>query len=72
MPALRVLGGQTGLGVLQGVLSLPKQSAGHRPAYSTLFEKTAALFRSMILNHPFVDGKAYGLSIGPSIPLLER
>ncbi len=56
MPALRVLGGQTGLGVLQGVLSLPKQSAGHRPAYSTIFDKTAALFRSMILNHPFVDG----------------
>lgn len=56
MPVLTVLGGEAGLGVLQGILSLPKQSAGGRPAYPSLFDKAAVLFRSIILDHPFLDG----------------
>ena len=56
MPVLVMLGGEEGAGRVEGILQLPRQTAGGRPAYPTLFDKAAALFRSMILNHPFVDG----------------
>ena len=56
MPVLHVLGGKEGAGVLAGILALPKQSAGRKAAYSSIFDKAAALFRSMTLDHPFVDG----------------
>jgi death-on-curing protein len=56
MPVLTVLGGKRGAGVLDGILSLPKQSAGGRPAYPSVFDKAAVLFRSLIQDHPFVDG----------------
>jgi len=56
MPVLSVLGGRSGEGVIRGILALPKQTAGGRPAYPSLFDKAAVLFRSLILNHPFVDG----------------
>ncbi len=56
MPVLHVLGGKEGAGVLSGILALPKQSAGRKSAYSSIFDKAAALFRSMTLDHPFVDG----------------
>ena len=38
------------------VFSTTKQTAGGRPAYPSLFDKAAVVFRSLILNHPFVDG----------------
>jgi death-on-curing protein len=56
MPVLSVLGGRAGEGVIRGILALPKQTAGGRPAYPSLFDKAAVLFRSLILDHPFVDG----------------
>jgi len=56
MPTLVVLGGGSGVGVLEGILALARQSAGGKPAYPTLFDKAAVLFRSMILDHPFLDG----------------
>lgn len=56
MPVLTVLGGKRGAGVLDGILSLPKQSAGGRPAYPSILDKAAVLFRSLIQDHPFVDG----------------
>lgn len=56
MPVLTVLGGDEGRSALEGILALPKQSAGGRAAYPTVFDKAAVLLRSMILNHPFVDG----------------
>ena len=56
MPVLTVLGGDEGRSALEGILALPKQSAGRRAAYPTVFDKAAVLLRSMILNHPFVDG----------------
>ena len=56
MPVLTVLGGDEGRKALEGILALPKQSAGGRAAYPTIFDKAAVLLRSMILNHPFVDG----------------
>lgn len=56
MPVLTILGGEEGAGRLRGILELPKQTAGGKPAYPGLFDKTAVLFRSLVLNHPFVDG----------------
>ena len=56
MPVLTVLGGQRGAGVLDGILALPKQSAGRKPAYPTIFDKAAVLLRSLVQDHPFVDG----------------
>ena len=56
MPILSVLGGRAGAGVIRGILALPKQTAGGRPAYPSLFDKAAVVFRSLILDHPFVDG----------------
>lgn len=56
MPVLQVLGGSQGLGVIEGILSLPRQTAYRRPAYPSVFDKAAVVFRSMTLNHPFVDG----------------
>lgn len=52
----RRAGGEQGASRIEGILNLPKQSAGGRPAYPGLFDKAAVLFRSFILNHPFVDG----------------
>lgn len=34
----------------------PQMSAGLADAYQTVFEKSAALFHSIINNHPFFDG----------------
>ena len=56
MPVLSVLGGTAGVEVIEGILSLPRQTAGGKPAYPGLFDKAAALFRSLTLDHPFVDG----------------
>lgn len=56
MPRLSLLGGRDGLDVLNGILALPRQSVRRRAAYPGIFMKAAVLLRSMILNHPFVDG----------------
>jgi len=54
MPPLTLLGGSTGR--IDGILALPKLTAFGKPAYPSPFDKAAALFRSLILDHPFVDG----------------
>jgi death-on-curing protein len=56
MPVLNVLGGRAGKGVIEGILALPRQSAGGKSAYPSVFDKAAVLFRSLVLDHPFVDG----------------
>ncbi len=38
-------------GLLEAALALPRQ-----PYYATTIDKAAALFRSMVKNHPFADG----------------
>ena len=50
------------LGLLESALSAPLQSFGGEFLHETVFKKTAALWRSVTLNHPFVDGnKRMGL-----------
>jgi death-on-curing protein len=62
MPVLSLLG-ERGRDVLEGVLALPKQSAFGSEAYVGDFAKAAVLMRSIILNHPFMDGnKRMGLA----------
>ncbi|MBI2913227.1 MAG: type II toxin-antitoxin system death-on-curing family toxin [Chloroflexi bacterium] len=48
--AFTLLGAQ-GSALLDSALTLPKQ-----PYYRTIYDKAAVLLRSMIKNHPFLDG----------------
>jgi death-on-curing protein len=62
MPVLSLLG-ERGRDVLEGVLALPRQSAFGEEAYVGDFAKAAVLMRSIILDHPFMDGnKRMGLA----------
>lgn len=44
------------LALLDAAVSRPSTSAFGEDAYPTLREKTAALFHSLVRNHPFTDG----------------
>lgn len=54
----RLLGLETPLdfGLLESAAGLPQQSAFGVDAYPGMHLKAAALFRSLIRNHPFLDG----------------
>lgn len=56
LPAFAFLGGERGIGLLESALALPKQTFDGKPLYRTIFDKAAVVMRSMIKNHPFVDG----------------
>lgn len=43
-------------GAILSVESLPQQSVFGKELYPTLFRKAAVYVRSIILNHPFIDG----------------
>jgi len=43
-------------GLLHSAVSRPRASFAGKDLYATLFDKAAALFHSLILNHSFVDG----------------
>ncbi len=44
------------LGLLQSALARPQSSFAGQDLYPGIFEKAAALFHSLIFNHPFLDG----------------
>jgi death-on-curing protein len=44
------------LGLLQSAVACPQASFGGVDLYPNLFSKAAALFDSLVRNHPFVDG----------------
>lgn len=44
------------LGGLQAALARPYATFDQQDLYSTPIDKAAALFESLIINHPFVDG----------------
>lgn len=56
MPAFQYLGGEHGRSLLESALAEPQQTYGGRYLHRTIFEKAAALFRSLIKNHPLQDG----------------
>jgi death-on-curing protein len=51
------------VGLLQSAVQAPMSGFGDQEFYPSLFEKAAALMRSIVQNHPFVDGnKRTGIS----------
>lgn len=56
---VRRTGGSQGvrdLGLLESAAYRPKATFGSEDLYITIFDKAAALFQSLLKNHPFVDG----------------
>lgn len=56
---LQATGGASGirdLGTLESAVAQPKATFDGADLYPTLVEKAAALCRSLLLGHPFVDG----------------
>ena len=63
LPAFAFLDGEKGQGLLDSALALPRQSFAGRYFYRTWDEKAGVLLRSLIKNHPLVDGnKRVGLA----------
>ena len=63
MPDFAYLGGEQGKGQLESALTAPRQTWGGVYLSRTVFDKTAVLFRSVVKNHPLVDGnKRLGLT----------
>jgi death-on-curing protein len=63
LPAFEFLNKETGPGLLDSALALPKQSFSGRYFYRTWDEKAGVLLRSLIKNHPLFDGnKRVGLA----------
>lgn len=50
------LHGVRDLGLLSGALGRMQMSVFQKDAYVSIFDKAAALFHSIIRNHPFLDG----------------
>lgn len=49
-------GGLRDLGLLESTVGRPQASFDGDDLYKTIFDKAAALFQSLLKNHPFVDG----------------
>ncbi len=57
LPAFALYGGgRAGGALLDSALALPRQTFGGRLLYRTVYDKAAVLLRSLIKNHPLVDG----------------
>ena len=57
LPAFTLFGGEReGGALLESALGLPRQTFGGRPLYRTVYDKAAVLLRSLIKNHPLLDG----------------
>ena len=50
------LHGVRDLHMLRSAVARPQMSIAFQDAYKTIFDKAAALFHSIINNHPFLDG----------------
>lgn len=56
VPDYQYLDGERGRGRLESSLAEPRQTFGGQYLHRTIYDKAAALWRSITLNHPFVDG----------------
>ena len=57
--SIREFGGSSGIrdeGLLLAALSRPFQTFDQQDLYETPIDKAAAIFESLIINHPFMDG----------------
>ncbi len=50
------LHGVKDLNLLRLAIGRPQMSVGFQDAYKSIFDKAAAMFHSIINNHPFLDG----------------
>ncbi|MBI3103569.1 type II toxin-antitoxin system death-on-curing family toxin [Candidatus Daviesbacteria bacterium] len=65
------LHGVKDLHMLRLAVGRPQMSVGFQDAYKTIFDKAAAMFHSIINNHPFLDGNKR-TSLMSAILFLER
>lgn len=56
--------------ILSSAVGKPQMSVGFHDAYPSIFDKAAALFHSIINNHPFLDGNKRA-SLFSAIAFLE-
>jgi death on curing protein len=57
--SIKTYGGSHGLrdeGLLESAIGRAYQTFGGEDLYPTAIEKAAAIFESLVINHPFVDG----------------
>ncbi len=64
------LHGVRDLNFVRLAIARPQMSAGLRDAYPSIYQKTAAMFHSIINNHPFFDGNKR-TSLFSAVLLLE-
>lgn len=67
-------GGSIGLrdlGLLESALARPQASFDGEDLYPTILDKAAALFHSLIFNHPFLDGNKR-TTLGVTYELLKQ
>lgn len=55
-PVYQYLDGERGRGKLESALAEPRQTFGGQYLHRTIYDKAAGLWRSITLNHPFIDG----------------
>lgn len=65
------LHGVRDLHLLRSAIGRPQMSVGFQDAYKTIFDKAAAMFHSIINNHPFLDGNKR-TSLLTAITFLEK
>lgn len=59
------------LALLESALSRPYQTFDQKDLYPTSIDKAAALFESLIINHPFIDGNKRIAYVLMRLTLLE-
>lgn len=71
---VKMFGGSLGIrddGLLESAVFRCQASYGGNDLYETIFDKAAAIFHSMIFDHPFVDGNKRA-AIMSAVSLLAR